>query len=338
MFSSIQNKLFRNFSLATALVFYSFGSAYLMRGRYLLGGFESFLGILLTVNYILHRKGNSSHWSYRILVSAVYMMSLVIFLTGGIADSGFIWVLFIPLITMLMLNPREALIWAGTYSCLIVLMILCHLFIRPILIYDSNQSIQSLIVYLIFVYLTGNNESLKNAAREKLQDQNRELKRLSMTDVLTGLANRSRLNQSIQGEFNRFERYGTPFSLIMLDVDHFKNINDTWGHGVGDEVLVALSLAMRKYTRKSDVVGRWGGEEFLILCPETDGESAGQLAEKLRVSFEKLEFEQGFTVTASFGVSSIGPKVTVNSFLSEVDRLMYLSKEKGRNRVTIADK
>ncbi len=338
MFKTIHNKLFFNFSLATSIVFMVFGAIYLIRSRYTLGGFEFSLGIIQLLNigflYFFHKENAS----YRILVASVHIMSLIIFYTGGLGNTGFLWIEFIPIFTMLILDHKESYIWICSYTAVLAGAVLYHLLVRPFLVYTDLQMVQSIVVYLLFLYLTDNNEKLKGVARSKLESQNCELQKMSQTDSLTGLFNRSFINRILKTEFNRYERYQDRFSLIMLDIDHFKRVNDTFGHQAGDRVLISIADSLTSNTRKTDFVSRWGGEEFLILCTQTSVNAAGILADKMRQVIASLSFEKDFSVTASFGVAEIQEKQNVYDLLSETDRLLYESKHRGRNRVTLMDK
>ena len=240
MFKAVQDKLFFNFSTATALVFLVFGSVYLIEGKYILGVFETLLGgvQILNIAFLYYKKYQKI--SYRILVGSVHVMSLIIFVTGGLGNTGFLWIEFIPILTMLILSHNESYGWIAVYSGILLSLILYNLFIHTILVYTGLQIIQCVVVYILFLYLTGNNEKLKAIARDQLKAQNDELKQLSQTDCLTNLYNRSYINQILANEYNRYERYNLGFSLIMLDIDHFKKINDTFGHQKGDRVLVGI--------------------------------------------------------------------------------------------------
>jgi diguanylate cyclase (GGDEF)-like protein/PAS domain S-box-containing protein len=168
-----------------------------------------------------------------------------------------------------------------------------------------------------------------------LESKNRELERLSTTDVLTGLANRGRLEELLAQEIHRYERYGSGCALIMVDVDHFKQVNDTCGHAVGDQVLRQLATLMRDNTRLSDCAGRWGGEEFLIVCPNTSLEGARQLAEALRQRIEESVFPVIGQRTCSFGVTAICPGDNARQLLQRADDALYRAKYAGRNRVEV---
>ncbi len=170
-------------------------------------------------------------------------------------------------------------------------------------------------------------------AQIQLKKQNEELEQLAITDRLTGLFNRMKLDQSLQDEIKRFERYRHAFSIILMDIDHFKKINDTYGHQTGDEILKTVSIILTNNLRQVDVIGRWGGEEFLIICPETDLECATDIAEKLRKTVESSDFDQGIAVTCSFGISEIASNGNDADLIQKADDALYRAKANGRNRV-----
>ena len=159
------------------------------------------------------------------------------------------------------------------------------------------------------------------------------LEQLAIRDTLTGLYNRRKLDESFAVEAARAERYSRPLSVIMLDIDHFKTINDTHGHPVGDTVLVETAKRLLAALRTSDIAGRWGGEEFLIICPETPLDTAVPLAERLRRDYESCDFSMAGRLTASFGVAAHGKGDRVEDVLLRVDEALYRAKQNGRNRV-----
>jgi diguanylate cyclase (GGDEF)-like protein len=163
-----------------------------------------------------------------------------------------------------------------------------------------------------------------------------KFKILSETDRLTELYNKGKFNEVLQNEIERAKRYKRPLSLIIFDIDHFKKINDTYGHKVGDEVLKELAKLIRKNIRKFDFAARWGGEEFVILAPETDIEGAKNLAEKLRKEVEKHKFLQVNKVTISLGVAQYNFEESPEEFVVRADLALYKAKEGGRNRVEVA--
>lgn len=172
-----------------------------------------------------------------------------------------------------------------------------------------------------------------HATENELRAANEELKRLSTTDKLTGLANRYRLDEALRQSIEQSKRYGRPLSVVMIDLDHFKQVNDTYGHHRGDDVLQKSAAIFRQNCRVTDTIGRWGGEEFLIVCPETDANNAVALAEKLRKALcEKAMFDT-YTQTASFGVCSYKEADIPETLLSRADEALYEAKSSERNCV-----
>lgn len=167
----------------------------------------------------------------------------------------------------------------------------------------------------------------------KRVEKEAELKRLATTDMLTGLINRARFDYLIKHEIGRLNRYIRPFSLIMLDVDYFKSINDSLGHDAGDQVLAALSKLLEENLREADYCARWGGEEFIILAPETTLAKAVKLADKVRHRIRCSHFPGVGRVTVSMGVVEVIPHESQKSVMKRVDNALYRAKEKGRDRV-----
>lgn len=168
----------------------------------------------------------------------------------------------------------------------------------------------------------------------ELKEKSNLLEYQASHDNLTGLFNRNKFNNLFGKEIRRGLRYSNALSLVLFDIDFFKTVNDTHGHQLGDEVLKEISAIVTSSVREHDTVVRWGGEEFLILLPETDLEGAYIVAEKIRTTIckEALTSEK-LTITASFGVSIMNGKDTEDSFIARTDEALYEAKESGRNKV-----
>lgn len=184
--------------------------------------------------------------------------------------------------------------------------------------------------------------ALESARRlDELSDEVARLREISTTDDLTQVFNRMHMLEILQREFKRHQRTGDPLATLMVDIDFFKNVNDTYGHKFGDQVLMDFAALLRDSVRESDVVGRYGGEEFICILPETDLEGAMALAEKLRATFESHRFSQGLfklDLTASFGVAAVSAEVaTADALIQLSDRALYRAKRAGRNRVCHAE-
>ena len=174
-------------------------------------------------------------------------------------------------------------------------------------------------------------------AQHRLVNANEQLKTLAITDHLTGLYNRIKIEDRLEVEYLRYCRYKNIFSVILLDIDKFKMVNDTYGHDIGDITLVTTADTLTNNIRQIDTVGRWGGEEFIVVCPETEIEGASKLAEKLRMIIEKTTFNTIGNITCSFGVAEIQHTETIKNLLKRSDIALYYAKEEGRNRVTCAE-
>lgn len=175
---------------------------------------------------------------------------------------------------------------------------------------------------------------LKNRERiHALHQAQSQLARIALTDSLTGLYNRAYFDATITQEVARCSRRNLPLSLLMVDLDHFKKINDTYGHLAGDRALAAVAQVLREQSRISDTVCRFGGEEFAVILPETNNANAATVAERIRKKIAQLELE--FPITASIGVGSV--KVTKqllpDHLIAEADGALYEAKSQGRNRV-----
>ena len=175
--------------------------------------------------------------------------------------------------------------------------------------------------------------------RHQLQAANAQLQQLSSTDRLTGLYNRGHWEESLKVAYARHQRYGNATSLVMLDIDHFKRVNDTYGHQAGDKVIEEVSRLIREYVRETDVAGRYGGEEFGVVLSDTDKTGARVFAERLRKAVEGLEVlhnGQSIRFTISLGVADLSqPSINYADLIAWADHALYASKKAGRNRVTV---
>ena len=163
---------------------------------------------------------------------------------------------------------------------------------------------------------------------------NTRLRDIAYTDSLTHIYNRLHFTHFLDAEIDKVKRYGGKFSIIFFDLDHFKKVNDNFGHMVGDEVLECVTDIVSKANRSADIFARYGGEEFIILAPETDLNGGLIHAERLRRDIENFEFKIVGKITSSFGVSEFNAeKDSVDSLLDRADKALYMAKENGRNRV-----
>jgi diguanylate cyclase (GGDEF)-like protein len=185
------------------------------------------------------------------------------------------------------------------------------------------------------------NDSLaeSNAELEKLQEQlvekNRNLAFLSIHDSLTGLFNRNFILQRAEEAVNAFERFKQPVCLIVMDVDHFKRINEKYGHSTGDRLLKVIAEASSRSLREVDLIARWGGEEFLILCPYSDSEAAIVLVERIQQAMQDVKLGIPERITCSFGIAELRTGEDFSTWFDNADKSMYRAKQAGRNQLSV---
>ncbi|HEX5710851.1 MAG TPA: diguanylate cyclase [Sulfuricurvum sp.] len=204
---------------------------------------------------------------------------------------------------------------------------------------DEGYSVSDVPVFL--------NENLEQNAKQRIQEleiENNELKlekealaKMSMTDPLTGLYNRVKVEETFLYEQKQSIRHDDPLSIILMDLDYFKSINDVYGHNIGDVFLKEIAQLLRELFRTSDVIARWGGEEFLIVLPKTDLNTARKLALKLKDHVQETKFTDIGQRTASYGVAMLVDEESLTSIVKRADLALYLAKDNGRNRVEIAN-
>jgi len=298
--------------------------------------------------------GQKPCWAVRFWVYLAFYLAGLVFLTYGMPSfrnralfsSAFVILLVLEFLMTLIRNSY------GTLNAIripvIVFFVLCVAFhaLRGYFLlsgarFDDTASINNPITTLtlsftlfITILWSGGILLLDNAKLvTDLVKKNIMLENLALKDELTGLFNRHSLDQTIVAEMQRQNRYQEPVSLIMLDLDHFKGVNDRFGHDAGDVVLVEAARRVLKGIRSTDYLFRWGGEEFLILMPNTNLEGAELVAEKLRCALLGAPMEPVGTVTASFGVAERMPGESREEWFRHVDQAMYRAKRAGRNRV-----
>ncbi len=245
---------------------------------------------------------------------------------------------FFALFTLL--NRQSKVIGSGQYLlagglaitiCVLAMRILSVVFAPGDIISMLHQTpIQVLTFMATFITLILMSNGIVLMIKERADER---IRLMAMKDRLTGIWNRIRLEEAAQQEIARLERYGHPVSLIMMDLDHFKQINDQFGHGMGDQVLKEFCAIVQRCIRSTDILGRWGGEEFVLILPNSGYTSAGLLAERIRSEIEIHVFPNTLRITASLGMAVCQSTDTWNSWLERADQALYRAKSTGRNRV-----
>lgn len=299
---------------------------------WVLWSFAAVVGVNMA--YFAH-TGNRAFQKFSLLL-VVSLLFTYLVATGGESNTGPLWLYAFPPLLFYVTSLR-----VGTTILLLCAAIALIVFSFPQLPFvtaDYHMDFKvrffsTLIFESVFCYVL---EASRLNARNELVRQADSLERAARTDELTRLSNRRDMQGRLQAEFSRHQRSGHHFSIALIDLDLFKNINDNSGHDAGDEVLKQFSTLAQSVVRQTDVVARWGGEEFLILLPDTSLLQALALAERLRSEVANHSFEfrdQRLPVTISAGVCTIAKAGTLEELLRQADANLYSAKEAGRNRI-----
>jgi diguanylate cyclase (GGDEF)-like protein len=178
---------------------------------------------------------------------------------------------------------------------------------------------------------------LNNFYKRKQFIDSRELQRVSITDSLTGIYNRAKFNEELKYWIDYCSKYENPLSLVMIDIDNFKRVNDDFGHLIGDSVIQNIASIIKKAIRNTDIFARWGGEEFVILLPNTDIQQAMEMADRMRICIQENKYDKAENITCSFGLAALRKNEKAESLLQRVDKLLYEAKNFGKNAVVGED-
>ncbi|ADG94362.1 diguanylate cyclase [Arcobacter nitrofigilis DSM 7299] len=301
--------------------------------------------VLMVYLFINSKKANKYIYNSRFFMITISILFIIGFLDGNQEINSMVFVLLYPIASFSIRGPKEGILWS-----IVLLSIFISIFTLFLLPYNKYSFLFFCVAYLMVSYLLyfyryyeimtfkSINEELENIVKERtkeLEISNKKLEKLASTDVLTKLLNRGKLNDFLESEINRASRFNHIFGVIIMDIDHFKSTNDIYGHNVGDKVLEEFATILKTKTRVTDIVGRWGGEEFVIICPQTDIEGIKKLAEELRYIIENNSFSIVGNKTASFGITLYCEGDTIKSLISRADKALYRAKEEGRNKVVV---
>lgn len=284
--------------------------------------------------WLVNRRGASTVAMWMLTVEVAAHAAIAVMILGW--GSGFQYYV-IPLIPFMMFNDRADTKTITVTSALVLALFVMLRWVSPsdVILPGILQAFTYANLFIPFMMLG----LLSYYFRLASTNVERKMTEIALTDPLTGLLNRRRMEEQLNEEVARFRARGATFSVIIADVDHFKAINDRYGHDAGDRVLSSVADVLNHGVRAGDAVARWGGEEFLLLLPGADIRAAEEVAHRLRASGEKRLAEAGgvpCAVTLTFGVATFGPDASVSACLKAADEALYRGKAAGRNRVEIA--
>jgi diguanylate cyclase (GGDEF)-like protein len=324
------------FSLVSLIFLILFGMENFRQGNSELAYIVFGAAIISGVNYLFLCRTGNHQVSSMVIVLMMTMLCLYLLCTGGNALTGPLWMYVLPALIFYILGLLRGAVFLSALLAIVAYI----LFIPENGLLQTEypaaflgRFIASLlsVSLLAFVY-----EYTREDGRRELLALSRKLDRLSRRDELTGIANRRDMFERLRHELERLERSGSLFSILLADIDNFKEVNDIHGHECGDFCLQEVARIFTTSTQKRDGVARWGGEEFLIFLPDTSAEQAFKTAERLRRTIVEHTFSyQGVSVplTISIGVAEYVPGYSLNQLINLADKYLYLAKHNGRNRV-----
>ncbi|MBI3188827.1 MAG: GGDEF domain-containing protein [Gammaproteobacteria bacterium] len=289
------------------------------------------------INFILLlATSNHARASYGVSL-IIISVSLFLVINGGVSNTGLLWTYSaIPLVLFLHGHTR------GT--ALLVLFLLASALIMYIpndmyahANYPTALKIRYIASYIALLLMTLVYEYIAHQTYERWRKLSDLFAAQARTDVLTGISNRRDIVEKINYENVRAKRRGEQYSILLIDIDHFKKINDQYGHDAGDVTLITVANTISNALFQRDLIGRWGGEEFLVILPDTNPDNAAQAADKIRtiVSETVIEYaDQQITATISIGLATSDENYTPDIYIKVADNCLYNAKARGRNRVS----
>ncbi|GGB48469.1 GGDEF domain-containing protein [Shewanella inventionis] len=274
--------------------------------------------------------------SANLIIYSLYLLMFYLVFSGGVSQTGPLWIFIVAPVSVYVLGLRQ-----GIMNLLIFLFVISAIMFMPQSLiahaaYSNEFKIRLILSFLTMSFLSALYEHLRMLSYKNALEISRQYQQLAMRDPLTKLANRRNAAAILEQEKARLQRNNEPLSVLLCDLDHFKSVNDKYGHNAGDMVLTELSALFTEQVRQQDCVARWGGEEFLIILPQTTSEQAGVIAEKIRSSVENhtLQFlDNKIQVTISIGISQLSQDQTIDELINNADKCLYQAKTLGRNRV-----
>ncbi|MEJ2441196.1 MAG: GGDEF domain-containing protein [Gammaproteobacteria bacterium] len=330
-------------SIASLAIFW--GSLYIYSGYPWAGAIPlsySLISFSSTLHFFRTKRFGFFCFSQQLLI--LLLPFLLMWRLGGFANGSvvMIWGFFAPLAALFFIDLKAAARWMLAYIILLSFSaIFDHHFAtlaRPMpatlntVYFVMNTGCGFTLIALALYYFVKDRER----AYEQLRQNEIHIRELMLTDPLTGVPNRRHLDNRLAMELSRQTRYGQPLAIIMTDIDLFKRVNDSYGHAMGDKVLRDFAACLQENIRESDFLARFGGEEFVLLLPNSTEKEAQTMAERMRSAVKALHFEiPSLHITSSFGVTLTRQGEDMSAVLDRVDKAMYMSKTRGRDCVTL---
>ncbi|HEY9050590.1 MAG TPA: GGDEF domain-containing protein [Gammaproteobacteria bacterium] len=313
-----------------------FGIASLVNHNYLIGTTILIASIFSLINFLLFIKTSKLPRASHGVSIIIILVSLFLIINGGVENTGPLWTYStIPLILFLQ-GHIKGLIILLIYLCCSILFMFIPSELHSYENYSNAFKIRFIASYAAFLMLSWVYEYTAHQTYQRWRKLTSLFAEQARTDVLTGISNRRDIMEKLEYENMRAERRQEQYTILLIDIDHFKSINDNYGHDAGDAILYEVANTIKNTLFQRDLIGRWGGEEFLVILPDTNNENAAAAAEKIRVSVQESLIKYGneyINVSISIGLATSDTNYNPTDYIKAADNCLYQAKSSGRNCV-----
>ena len=288
------------------------------------------------IGYFAIKKYNDTQLSSSIILYSLYLLMFYLVHSGGVDNTGPLWVYVVAPVSVFLHGLKRGLIDITLFIIIISLILFSPLDTLPHATYTTEFKLRLIFSFLTVTFLSALYEYFRNISYNRALELSKMYQQLAHHDPLTKLSNRRDAISVLEQETARIKRNKEPLVVILCDIDHFKQINDNYGHSVGDKVLVELAQLFSNQIREQDCISRWGGEEFLFILPQTSAQNAYILAEKIQRKLEKNPIahdDHQITVTVSMGIEQFDGSKSIDEVINSADKYLYQAKHAGRNKI-----
>lgn len=324
------------FALVGMTICASMGFLGLYTESYPLAGTLFFASFIYFLGFYVCQKHNNIQLSSAIILYSLYSLMFYLVFTGGVAQTGPLWIYIVAPVSLFIHGFRRGLLDIAVFVLIIIAIMFLPTDIANHADYPTEFKLRLVYSFLTVTFLSALYEFTRENALKQTLELSQKYQTLAHFDPLTNLSNRRVAYDILKREQSRTNRNKEVLSVLLCDVDHFKRINDQYGHNAGDAVLVELAKIFTEQIREQDCVSRWGGEEFLFILPQTSAPNAAIIAEKIRLSVDKSPIDiqnDKINVTISIGIAQFEDNSNIDEVINNADKNLYLAKESGRNQV-----
>ena len=288
------------------------------------------------IAYYTYKKLENIALSSAVILYSLYLLMFYLVFTGGVENTGPLWIFIVSPVSVFMHGLKRGLVDITIFITIISTIMFMPTDIVAHAAYSTEFKLRLIYSFLTVTFLSALYEYSRGQSYKHILELSKKYQKLAHFDPLTQLSNRRDALQILKQEQARLRRNNEPLSVILCDVDHFKKINDQYGHNIGDAVLIDLAKIFTNNIRKQDCVARWGGEEFLFILPQTFAKNACVIAEKIQEKMQAHRFNyKGKTikVTVSMGIEQLNEGQSIDEVINSADKYLYQAKDSGRNQI-----